>query len=354
MANRKSLLVGSLPFKNEKEAMELAVESLSDSLISLPDGEIGEKTEQYPEGSRTAWAMNVIDMCIADSTNWDIVQEGKLLPNGFPVDYDTLYKLRPKHSPEEIAKYLNFGYFDTYMKSYHLYQELRKEKNLQNVPFQVGVPTGMAMSLHMLEPENIFRYFDAFNERLAYEMNQIIDYTNNDIVIQIECPAEIGLVYANPPQVEFAISSILGLVNRLNNSVKIGIHFCYGDLNNKALVRPETLERMADFANEFISQWPKNKELSYIHFPLAEGNEGPRLNSDYYKPLGKIQLPKHTRFVAGFVHEKRNADELKQILDHIESIRKHEVDVACSCGMGRRKTEVGLQLMTLMKQLVEA
>jgi hypothetical protein len=354
MPRRKSLLVGSLPFGNEKEAMEIAAEGLSDSLISLPDGEIGEKTEQYPEGSRTAWAMNVIDMCIADAENWDIVQEGKLLPNGFPVDYDTLYKLRPKHSPEEIIKYLNFGYFDTYMKSYHVYQDLKRKKNLQNVPFQVGVPTGMAMSLHMLEPENIFRYFDSFNERLAYEMNQIIDYTNGDIVIQIECPAEIGLVYASPSQVEFALSSILGLVNRLSRSVKIGIHFCYGDLNNKALVRPESLEKMADFTNKLLSQWPKDHELSYIHFPLAEGNEGPRLDSDYYQPLGNIQMPENVRFVAGFVHEKRSLEELKQLLHQIESIRDHQIDVACSCGMGRRKTEVGLQLMELMKQLVKA
>ncbi|WP_028777242.1 hypothetical protein [Shimazuella kribbensis] len=61
-----------------------------------------------------------------------------------------------------------------------------------------------------------------------------------------------------------------------------------------------------------------------------------------------------TAIVAGFVQKKRNVDEWKGILHHIESIRKHKIDVACSCGMGRRKTEAGLHLLELMKQLVKA
>ena len=48
---KKSILIGSLPFNNEEEAMKISLDTLSDSLISLPDGEIGEKTEQYPMGT---------------------------------------------------------------------------------------------------------------------------------------------------------------------------------------------------------------------------------------------------------------------------------------------------------------
>jgi hypothetical protein len=354
MSNRKGLLVGSLPFDNEKEAMTRALDTLGGSLISLPDGEIGEKNEQYPEGSRIAWAMNVIDLCIADTANWEIIQEGKLLENGFPVDYNTLYKLRPKHSPEEISNYLNFGYPKTYQESYAIFKKMKEQQGSEDLKFQVGVPTGMAMSLHMLEPENIFRYYDSFNERLAYEMNEIIKLADDDIIIQIECPAEIGLVYLPQPQVEFALKSLLGLVNRLDSSVKIGLHFCYGDLNNVSLVHPDSLEQLADFVNRLIEEWPATHDLSYIHVPLAEGNLPPKMDKKYYEPLGAIKLPAGTRFVAGFVHENREIAELKQILHDIEDIRNQQVDVACSCGMGRRKSEVGTQLMTLMKQLIEA
>lgn len=351
MSNRKSLLVGSLPFANEQQAMTIAAEMLGNELISLPDGEVGEKTERYPEGSRSAWAMNVIDMCIDDTDNWDIIQEGKLLPNGFPEDYDTLYKLRPKHSPKDIVKFLNFHYLETYKQSYTLYQQVKKQKGL-HVPFQVGVPTGMAMSLHMLEPENIFQYYDAFNQRLAFEMNQVIDQTGEDIIIQIECPAEIGLVYSNPPQVDVAVNSLVGLVRRLQN-VKIGIHLCFGDLNNKSLIHPKDLQPLVTFVNKCIAQWPKDRPLNYIHLPLAEGNIGPKLNPAYYQPLSNLNIPMGTRLVAGFVHENNNMEELKHLLIHLDEICGRPVDIACSCGLGRRKAEVAVELIKRMKQLTE-
>jgi hypothetical protein len=350
LSERKGLLVGSIPFANEREAMKIAAEMLGNKLISLPDGEVGEKNERYPEGSRSAWVMNVIDMCIDDTENWEIIQKGKLLPNGFPVDYNTLYKLRPKHAPKDVVKFLNFHYLETYKQSYMLYQQVKKQHGLR-IPFQVGVPTGMAMSLHMLEPENIFRYYDAFNERLAFEMNQVIERTGEDILIQIECPAETGLVYSNPPQVDFALNSLLGLVRRLNNSVKIGIHFCYGDLNNRSLIHPESLEPLVDFVNTCIEQWPENYQLAYIHIPLAEGNISPTADLSYYQPLKKINVPTGTRFVAGFIHEKNSMDELKQVLHCFDELRGQPVDVACSCGLGRRKPEVALELIRRMAEL---
>jgi hypothetical protein len=41
MSKKKTLLVGSLPFENEQEAMEYAAHKLGSSLLALPSGEIG-------------------------------------------------------------------------------------------------------------------------------------------------------------------------------------------------------------------------------------------------------------------------------------------------------------------------
>ncbi|MCH5585549.1 hypothetical protein MK805_11365 [Shimazuella sp. AN120528] len=97
----------------------------------------------------------------------------------------------------------------------------------------------------------------------------------------------------------------------------------------------------------------RQSQLNYVHFPLAEGNIGPKLNREFYEPLGSIRLPDNARFVAGFVHENRSIDELKQILMNLDSIRNQQVDVACSCGLGRRKSMVGLQLLETMNQLTQ-
>ena len=46
---RRVLLVGSLPYEDEAAAMDRAFELAGDRLIALPDGEIGERSDRYPE-----------------------------------------------------------------------------------------------------------------------------------------------------------------------------------------------------------------------------------------------------------------------------------------------------------------
>ena len=52
---RRVLLVGSLPFDDEASAMARAIELVDDRLISVPDGEIGDRSDQYPSGDRSQW-----------------------------------------------------------------------------------------------------------------------------------------------------------------------------------------------------------------------------------------------------------------------------------------------------------
>ncbi|SHF19463.1 hypothetical protein SAMN05444392_11017 [Seinonella peptonophila] len=353
MLERKALLVGSLPFENEEEAMRQAINILGNTLFSLPDGEVGEKSEQYPLGSRQGWAMAAIDSCIADQERWEIVKDGQYGENGFPIDYDSLYKVKPKVSPQEMVQHLNFHYHDYFRTSYPLFQQLREQHQFPKLQFQVGTPTGMAIALHMLEPNQIFRYYDSFNERLAYEMNEILKQADDDVVIQLECPAELGLLYQSPEMIDHALNSVIGLVKRFEYPASIGIHLCYGDLNNKSLIHPPTLEILASFTNQLIQNWPQTHSLRYVHFPLAEGEIPPKKEENFYQPLKEIHLPSETRFIAGIVHEKCSFDDLKEIRNTIESIRDHKVDLACSCGMGRRSPEVSQHLMRVMKRLTE-
>lgn len=64
-----------------------------------------------------------------------------------------------------------------------------------------------------------------------------------------------------------------------------------------------------------------------------------------------IQLPTFVRFIAGFVHEKRTLGENKYILQSIEKARGKTVDVATSCGLGRRTPETATQLLAMMAEL---
>lgn len=355
MSKRQTLLVGSLPFENEEVAMTQALEMLGESLFSVPDGEIGEKSEAYPIGKRAAWVMSSIDICAMDTENWKITKKSVRAENGFPNDYVSLDRLQPKHSPNRIKQHLNFRYHEYFQTSYPVFQKLRQRTGLNEVKFQVGIPTGLGITFCMLSPINAFRYYKVFNARLAYEVNEILKQAGEDVIVQLEIPAELALAYKLPKALaNIALNSIFDLVRQLNPIGKIGLHLCFGDLNNLPITHAKTLDKMVYFVNLIAEKWPKTHHLSYMHFPLAEAKNPPPLEKSYYEPLKQIQLPEEIRFIAGFVHESRSIEELRQILSNIEEVRNHTVDIACSCGLGRRSPEVATKLLELTQQLCKS
>lgn len=354
MSSRHALLIGSLPFTDEEDAMTHAIDRLGTHLLCLPDGEIGEKTDAYPNGKRAAWVMTAINICSEDTESWEVVREGIRDESGFPVDYANVQKLRPKRPTSAMHKHLDFGYHTYFNASYPIFRRLRAESGLTNLKFQVGIPTGLGITFSMMAPIDALRYAEAFSKRLAFEVNEIIKVTGADVVVQIEVPGELAFAYKLPKLlVRVATHSIYSLVKKLHPSADIGIHICFGDLNNEALVQAETLEKMVHFSNSLVAHWPDSHRLAYIHYPLAEAAHPPSLNPAFYAPLAHIDLPAHVRFVAGFVHEKCSVEEHQQLLRIIEGFRGHPVDVACSCGLGRRPTDVAQSLMMMTRYVLE-
>ena len=352
MVARKALLIGSMPYDSEQAAMTRALDTVGPYLFSLPDGEIGEVTEMYPKGKRSAWVLTVINQCATDKENFKIVKDIVRNEEGFPKDYKHLEKLKPLRSSAELDKYLDLGYYTYFKSSYEIFKKLREEKGQPDLKFQVGVPTGLGITFIMMKPVDAFRYAGAFNRRIAYEVGQIIEEAGDDVIFQVEIPAELALAYMLPglgPII--GVRNVLALVKRLPAAAKVGVHLCLGDLNNEALIRAKTLDKMVAFSNKLIAAWPQDHPPLYVHYPLAEAADPPRQDAAYYAPLQNIKLPPTTEFVAGFVHEKLNPDQSRTILKAIEGARGKPVGIACSCGMGRRSTETANALLEKMKEV---
>jgi len=350
---RQALLVGSMPFEDEEDAMTRALDALGTELWALPDGEIGKKSEKYPLGNRAAWVQTIIDVCEQDNENWEIVDRGVRGESGFPTGYDTGPRVKPKRSPSEMPKHLNFHWLEYFQSSYPIFKRLREERNLPDLKFQVGLPTGMGSTFGMMSPINALRYASAFNKRMAYEANEMLKIADpGDIIFQLEVPGEMAMAYRMPNFLTgISLRTVFGLVKLIEPKAPFGIHFCFGDLNNEALTRSDTLDKMVHFSNKLVEKWPHTHELRYLHYPLAEAADPPSMEASYYQSLKNIKLPPDVRFVAGFVHEKRSEDEHQQILEMIEGIRGHTVDVACSCGLGRRPAEVAQALIDMSHKL---
>jgi hypothetical protein len=92
-------------------------------------------------------------------------------------------------------------------------------------------------------------------------------------------------------------------------------------------------------ANEMAKQWPDGRPLEYVHAPFAAAEKPGSLDPSWYEPLADLDLSSTMRFVAGFVHEDLSVDELRDVQALIESNVGHEVDVAATCGLGRRPSD---------------
>tara|TARA_Y100000389_G_C17385940_1_gene477035 strand:+ start:108 stop:1178 length:1071 start_codon:yes stop_codon:yes gene_type:complete len=352
---KKSILIGSLPFDNEKEAMKMSLDILGDSLISLPDGEIGEKTDEYPTGTRAAWIMTAINRCKLDSERWRVIKKrGNVAESGYPADYKDVEQLKPLVSPKEISNYINFGYDEYFSTSYPIFKELKEKYKNSKVKFTLGVPTGLGITFATMNPITSLRYSEVFNGRIAKEVNNAILKADDDLLVQIEIPGELKMATLLPSLIiGLSTRGIFSLIRRFDINVEIGLHICLGDLNNIALIKAKNLKKLVRFTNHIIKHWPSGYKLNYIHIPLAEAKKPPTTNADFYQPLKDIKLPPGVTFVAGFAHEGNTDEDNVKIYNTIQSLREDDVAISHSCGLGRRNREEATNALKTLKYIVE-
>jgi hypothetical protein len=247
---------------------------------------------------------------------------------------------------------VRFGYDQWMKKSFALFRRLREEFGLPRMSFQLGVPTGFAMGFAFASKLDWIRYTAAFNTVIAREVNAALDEAGEELVVQLEIPPEVYAAYLLPPALlGLALLPVKNILSKIRPGARIGLHLCLGDFHNRALVHPGSLERMAALANRLAAGFPAGQTLEYVHFPLAEAAKPPSLEPEFYRPLRKVRLLAGTRFVAGFVHERRSLEENRRILAAVEELRGGPVDVAASCGLGRRTPEAAQQVLDLLARL---
>ena len=344
---RRVLLVGSLPYADEASAMARACELAGDRLIALPDGEIGERSDRYPAGDRSQWTAGLAGRLAAEGSLFDVVEAGKTNEQGFPADWDSTTRLRPRVGPAELGRSLRLGYGTFPRRTWPHFERLRASLGRPDLRMQVGLPTGFGVAADFLSPPRALRYAPAFAACVAREATAVVQSVGaGNLLFQIEAPAEVVAAHRLPrPAVGVPTGPIIDLVKRLPAEVSIGIHLCFADLSNTAAITPSRFGRLVAFANAIARRWPRSHELAYMHLPFAAGASPAPTDPAAYRALRHLALPAGTRPVAGFVHEGPTLESLEALLSTIETARGTQVDVACAYGLGRRTTEVADELI---------
>ena len=274
---------------------------------------------------------------------------------GFPTDYTSEPRLVPRVPPSRIHEHLDFGWLEAFRSSYPIFKRLREERGQPALKFQVGLPTGIGITFSIMSPLNALRYAPGFDRRMALEANAILDEADDgDVVFQLEVPGNLAMAYQLPAFLHrFPASGVIRLLRQVRPEAPFGVHLCFGDLNNEALIKAGSIHKAVQFTNALVARWPSTHELAYVHFPLAEAAAAPPLEAAHYAPLAQLRLPQGVRFAAGFVHPGLSDDDHATLLGIVEQHRGRPVDVACSCGLGRTPRETAERMLRVSASLVE-
>jgi hypothetical protein len=311
--------------------MQTALERIGPHLLRMTDGETGERSQ---------WVLPTLDWLRANPD----VEVARAIDYS---DYSesAAYRLREGHRFD--ASHILTAYYSTFQRSYAGFRVLRDRYGYPDISFQVGLPAPVDLAVISFAFETAFAHPEleqAFMEATLREVEAIHAAAGQDVIFQIETVVAMVATASSPPEHQQAVAeNMAGIITRLAREApegtRFGLHMCLGDFHHRALAELGSARPIVTLANEMAKQWPSDRPLEYIHAPFAAAEKPGSLDPSWYGPLADLDLPAHIRFVAGFVHEDLSVDELRDVQAMIESNVGHEVDVAATCGLGRRPSD---------------
>lgn len=358
MASRFAHLVGSTPFADADEAIDVAIDRLGGHLKSIPDGETGD---------RRNWIIHIIEALRAHP-DLEIAREGDW------TDYNRTPVFRVRRGHSFTADGLDLQHVAPFADAYPIFARRRDAAVAAGVPgagelaFQVGIPGDFDMALFVFGPTGPFRHRRPFVEATLAEIRRISELAGRDaagrpgVVFQLEIPAELVFVARFPGPLQPLVARwlggrVAGLAAQSPAGTRFGIHLCVGDMNHRALARLRDVTPLVRLANAIARAWPEGRSLEFVHAPFAAAVLPPPSptvegGARFYAPLAALRLPTTTRFIAGFVHETPSLGEQRETLALVESLVGRRVDVATACGLGRRDRDAALATIERARELV--
>lgn len=340
---RRVHLVGSIPEKTTHDAMRLVIDTVGDRVTQwLPDGETG---------TRRNWIERLVE-------NLRSHDDLELASDGDWSDYDATPRFRIKKS--HTFDSVELDYFEHFEDSWPEFQKVRSDLGRPDLAFQIGIPgpIDVALAAFGFSPIAGFRNVRPFETATLREIEKVDAVAGDEVVYQLEIPIEVGVTTRIPspirgPGARWLARKVLRVVADSPEGTRWGFHLCVGDMNNEAFSRLSNAGPAVQLANALVAQFPTRRKLEFVHIPLAHGSNPPTTDRAFYEALGDLDLPADVRFIAGFAHERQSLEEQREVRTIIEDLIGHPVDVASSCGLGRRNVERATANLTQTRLLAE-
>jgi hypothetical protein len=317
---RPVLMVGSVPLESAQAVFAALGRTLGDRLARYPDGETG---------ARKGWI------------GWQRAAFERQAALDPLAEKERHYQFRPpfRLRPDADAAALDFGalgYAEAARESYAIFRARREAGDLpQRARFQVALPTAWAPVYSCVAYESQGAVYPAYEVALLRDLAAIVrDIPAADLAIQWDVATEMSWlegVYPAPFADVFsgAIESLARLGEAVPMGVELGIHLCYGSMNNKHWKEPADTALMVRVMNALARRLPR--PIDWFHIPVPQD----RADDAYFAALAQLRLAPATRLFLGLIHD---GDGLAGTQARIAAARRHRHDfgIACECGLGRR------------------
>jgi hypothetical protein len=223
-------------------------------------------------------------------------------------------------------------------------------------PLQVSVPGYLDMALFTFGPTGVPRYARVFRDALTAQIAAIHARAGDGAVFQLEVPAALVAVAATPPPLRAAMADLMArLVTRqvadAPEGSRFGLHLCLGDLGHRALRQLRSADPLVRLANAVVRHWPSGRGLDFVHLPMSGGDQPPSTDPAFYAPLRSLRTG--CPVIAGIAHEEQDLADQVVVRRLVEDAVGTPVDIATSCGLGRRTPEQALRAVDRMRALLE-
>lgn len=361
-SNGSVLMVGSVPAETAEEVFRILGPGIGEQLIGMSDGE---------PGFRNKWIVFNAPHVFEPNPGLEAVNKPKPdrdksvyknLEDWVPTSWEEMWRFRVRDGVQSVS-FDNLHYAEFAQASYQTFRRLRDQGVIPpGVRFQVSLPLPEDFTRWCTGTDRDFTIMSrGVEDALVNEVQKIVTAVpNDDLIIQWDVCWEVFACDANDylgreplawrasgdPYERFA-HYISRLSPHVPDSVLLGMHLCYGDLEHTHLIEPKDLGVATRMANLAVAS--AGRRFDYVHMPV------PRNRSDdaYFAPLADLRIG-NTKLFIGLVHL---TDGTQGSLQRLRVFRRHyhgSSGVATECGWGRRKAETLPALLKVHREVAAA
>ncbi|MSQ50903.1 MAG: hypothetical protein EXR28_03340 [Betaproteobacteria bacterium] len=316
-------LVGSLPLANAREVFDASARYLGDRLKRYPDGETGARANWI------GWQRKAFEAVEQLEPTQTREREYQLTPP---------FKLRDGARAENIH-FPDLGFACEALAAWRIFaSHIQSGVIAPNARLLVALPTAWAPVYSFTAYSAQIAVHARYEAVLLAEVAKITaTVPSESLAIQWDVATEMSWwerLYPAPfEDVEHSvIESVARLGNAVPEGVELGIHLCYGSMNNHHWKEPADTRNLAAVANGLFAA--SARRIDFLHLPVPQDRD----DDAYFAPLDHLRLPDTCELFLGLLHL---SDGIAGAKRRMQAASRHikRYGIACECGLGRHSPE---------------